>query len=287
MDIDPIGILLVKSDSKGHRLLFRYPYLNENDSTIKPKFSRNTPYSLHIAEDILYDPNIAQNEGEKLTEFSDELLSTLFAVKTNFSDHKFELKINNIRFVGHPTFIQQRSKLKPCQNKVESPLNILVHVVFALKATAEYSVVKCYYDLSKRIGVAIRHEEKRCGYFGKEMKLMMTTHDMVSRYFLIIGRILKSEMMYLQFIMYFHFYSLPDGAHKDAHSSFNRILSDCSLARNLKSVYESLCSTGKVHFRLNDWIEVSFCLTQKAHSIYIPNFAISPEDIDRFAYPLN
>lgn len=180
MDINPLGIFLVKSDSKGHRLLFRYPYLNENGAASKPKSTRSTPYSLHITEDILYCSNITSSDEEKLSEFSDDLLSTLFAVKSNFSDHKFELKINNIRFVGHPTFMQQCHKFKPL-HKVENPLNILVNVVFALKANADYSVVKSYYDLSKRIGVAIRHEEKRCGYFGKEMKLMMTTHDKVSK----------------------------------------------------------------------------------------------------------
>ncbi|XP_065205710.1 GATOR1 complex protein NPRL3 [Planococcus citri] len=253
MDIDPIGIFLVKNDSNGDKLLFRYPYLGDHDSISKLKYTRHTPYSLHIAEDTLYGSNITKNEGEKLTEFSDELLSNLFSVKPNFSDHKFELKINNIRFVGHPTFIKQCFKFKSSLKKEETP-SILVHVVFALKASAEYSVVKSYYDLSRRIGVAIRHEEKRCGYFGKEMKLMTSTDEMISS---------------------------SGDANNDTQSSFDVIASQCSLARNLKYVYESLCSTGKVHFRLNNWIEVSFCLTQKAHSIYMTNFTVSPEDIDR------
>ncbi len=49
----------------------------------------------------------------------------------------------------------------------------------------------------------------------------------------------------------------------------------------MKFVYESLCSKGTVNFRLNNWIEVSFCLTQKAHAVHIPNFTIGPEDIDK------
>lgn len=33
--------------------------------------------------------------------------------------------------------------------------------------------VKCYYDLSKRLGKALRHEEKRCSYLTEEMKIMV------------------------------------------------------------------------------------------------------------------
>lgn len=49
---------------------------------------------------------------------------------------KFELKVNNVRFVGHPTQLPSRG--------------MLFNVVFALQAQADHSVVKCYYDLSKR-----------------------------------------------------------------------------------------------------------------------------------------
>lgn len=35
--------------------------------------------------------------------------------------------------------------------------------------------VKCYYDLSKRLGKALRHEEKRCSYLTEEMKIMVRT----------------------------------------------------------------------------------------------------------------
>ncbi len=50
-------------------------------------------------------------------------------------------------------------------------------MVFALHATASHSIVKCYYDLSRRLGVALRHEEKRCGYVTQEAKIMVTAND--------------------------------------------------------------------------------------------------------------
>lgn len=177
MNIDPIGILLVKSDSKEHRLLFRYPYIDKKQEK-NHMFTRNIPYSYQIIEDILCSSNVTKNRLDKLTEFSDELLSTLFAVKSKFADNKFELKVNDIRFIGHPTSVQQYSGVNVLPGKMDSPSSILVHVVFALRASADYSIVKSYYDFSKRLGIALRHEEKRCGYFSKEMKLMMAAHEM-------------------------------------------------------------------------------------------------------------
>lgn len=179
MDTDPIGLFLVNCDSKGQRVLFRYPYVNDKEEETRWKHTRSSPYALHIIEDTLYSSNAVNTKLDKLSEFSDELLSTLFAVKPKFVGHKFELKINDIRFIGHPTLIQSYTGFDSIDGKVENPSTILVHVVFALKASADYSIVKSYHDLSKRIGVAIRHEEKRCGYFSNEMKLMLAAHDSV------------------------------------------------------------------------------------------------------------
>lgn len=62
---------------------------------------------------------------------------------------KFELKVNNVRFVGHPTLLSFKGT-----KEVNS--SMLFNVVFALHAQADQSVVKCYYDLSKR---SINREE--------------------------------------------------------------------------------------------------------------------------------
>lgn len=78
-----------------------------------------------------------------LTGLSDEVLSTLFAVKPELCELKFELKVNNVRFVGHPTLLSSRG-LKEVNS------SMLFNVVFALQAQATHSVVKCYYDLSRR-----------------------------------------------------------------------------------------------------------------------------------------
>lgn len=58
--------------------------------------------------------------------------------------------------------------------------SILINIVFALYAQASYSIVKCYYELSKRLGNALVYEENRVGYLTDEMRLMVKTHDEVA-----------------------------------------------------------------------------------------------------------
>lgn len=54
-------------------------------------------------------------------------------------------------------------------------------------------------------------------------------------------------------------------AGSDLESPFELILQRSGLARDLKSVYENLRSTGLVHLQVNGSIEVSFCLPQRVH----------------------
>ena len=179
MDTDPLGIFLVNCDSKGQRVLFRFPYANDKIQETRKKRNKSNPYALHVIEDTLYSSNTLKVKLDKLSEFSDELLSTLFAVKPKFIGHRFEIKINDIRFIGHPTVIEPYSGIGSMEGKAGDLSTILIHVVFALRASADYSIVKSFHDLSKRFGIAIRHEEKRCGYFCNEMKLMLAAHDNV------------------------------------------------------------------------------------------------------------
>lgn len=105
--------------------------------------------------------------------------------------------MNDVRFVAHPTYMQ----------------SILINIVFALHAQASYSIVKCYYELSKRLGHALVYEESRVGYLSDEMKLMVKIHDEIAT------TSAESENM---------FQSL---------SAFDLILEQSSLAQCLKSVW--------------------------------------------------
>lgn len=90
--------------------------------------------------------------------------------------------------------------------------SILINIVFALHAQASYSIVKCYYELSKRLGHALVYEESRVGYLSDEMKLMAKIHDEIAT------TSAESENI---------FQSL---------SAFDLILEQSSLAQCLKSV---------------------------------------------------
>lgn len=145
MEIHPLSIILVKSDSKGDRLLFRYPHMTNHVRDSGQCTKRKNPYSLTNTEDLLQSlPFSTSNiSNGNLTGLTDEVLSTLFAVKPELCEQKFELKVNDVRFVGHPTLVLSRS-LKEVNS------SMLFNIVFALQAQASYSIVRCYYDLSKR-----------------------------------------------------------------------------------------------------------------------------------------
>nr|CAH7757032.1 unnamed protein product [Callosobruchus chinensis] len=209
MEVSPLSIILVKSDSKGDRLLFRYPFQTQKNNEPSSK-SRKNPYTLPVVEDTLQSTvptNTAINK-ETLMGYTDEVLSSLFAVKMELCNRKFELKVNDVRFVSHPTLLYGNTK-----DDEDGSGIMLVNMVFALHALASHSVVKCYHDLSKRMGIVLRYEERRCGYVSEQTKLMTSVHD--------------------------------DGYTNGPSSVFQIILEKCSVANDIKKMYDDLCSTGK------------------------------------------
>ncbi|MPC18684.1 Nitrogen permease regulator 3-like protein [Portunus trituberculatus] len=238
MDVDPLCIIIVKNGSRGDRLLFRYPYTDEVTLETKIKDKRPTPYSLITEESIQTppEPHTSNISNGKLVGFHDKTLSNLFAVKSELSDSKFELKVNDVRFVGHPLRLNPALVRAPTQGKRKPSTIILVNIVFALKATINHDVVNCYHDLSKRLGIALRHEEYRCQFLSSQAKIMLAAHDEATQ--------------------------LPEDGQV---SPFQLILDRSLLAQHLKQAYDELCGSGIVQLRLNNWIEVSFCLPQKVH----------------------
>lgn len=222
----------------------------------------------------------------QLEGFTDEVLSTLFAVKQQLCNQKLELKVNDVRFVSHPTLIP-RNEHRNCAANTSNSLNtsntslplatttvtnatigtaaigtslpqpksqpqqMLINIVFALHAQASYSIVKCYYELSKRLGLALRFEEQRASYCTEETMLMARTHDELS-----------SQQQPLE-------------------RTFDAITERCTLAQTLKSIYHDLCTTGLLNTTLNQYLTVSFCLPQKAHQLHKKGSMVDPEVIDR------
>uniref|UniRef100_A0A8C5Q7T6 GATOR complex protein NPRL3 n=1 Tax=Leptobrachium leishanense TaxID=445787 RepID=A0A8C5Q7T6_9ANUR len=313
---NPISVILVSSGSRGNKLLFRYPFQRYQEPCSSKTENTRSCYALdatgnHI-DDLDGDSNthflefnrinlryyfgtvwrrcagcfrkavhwltipvlLQRLYQRRLTKrrfsapkssdllkhlvsgyrhrntFSDVILATILATKSDMCSKKFELKIDNVRFVGHPTLLQhavcQVSKTDPSPKR-EMPTMILFNVVFALKANADPSIISCLHNLSRRIAIVLQHEERRCQYLTREAKLILAIQDEVSA---------MSE---------------------SPQSPFHHILPKCKLARDLKEVYDSLCTTGLVRLHINNWLEVSFCLPHKIHCVgtdFIPPDAI-------------
>ncbi|TRY89191.1 hypothetical protein DNTS_025383 [Danionella cerebrum] len=233
----PISVILVSSGSRGNKLLFRHPFQKAPESSPSATPKQRSPFVLNSSGDSSED-----QDGD--SRFSDIILATILATKSDMCGKKFELKIDNVRFVGHPTLLQpphtiQGSKTDPSPKR-ELPTMILFSVVFALRANADTSVISCMHNLSRRIAIALQHEERRCQYLTREAKLMMALQDEVT--------------------------TLPD-TDGGPQSPFRQILPKCKLARDLKEAYDSLCTTGVVRLHINNWLEVSFCLPHKIHHV--------------------
>lgn len=245
-ETNPSGLFLVTSGSKGDRLLFRYPYetLGSNSQSLE-KSKRSLYAVLNDNRDELCIPQeeLLESSENSLLKFDDKVLSTLFAVKPELCGQKFELKIENVRFIGHPTHLPHAS------NREQSTITMF-NVVFALSADASHSIVDCYHDLSHRLSVAIRNEECRCNYLTTQVKLMQNAHDEVA--------------------------SQPEDLEK---SPYNLILNKSELALILKMAFDDLKNNGFVHSKLNRWIDISFCLPNKVHRLQDEKLIVEPQNI--------
>lgn len=74
MEVNPLNIFFVKSDSKGDRLLFRYPYTTPIKYENKQeKSGRRNPYALNTNEDLLQNPQAQTSnlwQGQFLPSFT-------------------------------------------------------------------------------------------------------------------------------------------------------------------------------------------------------------------------
>ncbi|XP_023044839.1 GATOR complex protein NPRL3 isoform X3 [Piliocolobus tephrosceles] len=204
----PISVILVSSGSRGNKLLFRYPFQRSQEH---PASQTNKPRSRYAVNNM--GDHADDQDGD--ARFSDVILATILATKSEMCGQKFELKIDNVRFVGHPTLLQhalgQVSKTDPSPKR-EAPTMILFNVVFALRANADPSVINCLHNLSRRIATVLQHEERRCQYLTREAKLILALQDEVS--------------------------AMADG-NEGPQSPFHHILPKCKLARDLKEAYDS------------------------------------------------
>ncbi|KAI1301409.1 GATOR complex protein NPRL3 [Halotydeus destructor] len=294
----PLGVFLVKSGSKGDRLLFRYPYEIPNDckDTENAQASNRSkcssflnPYSSNHVEELIAPssggpsellnmhqvisnlqntviygyPEPPQQQDNRVgyvdpyittvMSLSDKVLSDLFAVKPTLCGQKFEVKINDIRFVGHPVSLAGSSFTSNEMSAKERERDVSTfNVVFAVRANASHDIVNCYHECSQRIAIALQFEESRTGYLSSETTQMLAQLNDDDR--------------------------VPSDV-----EAYANILSTSLLAANLKHSFEHLTKYGTVHININKWITVSFCLPQKVHKLTLrhhDNYSpVGPKDI--------
>lgn len=68
-------------------------------------------------------------------------------MKSELSDSKFELKVNDVRFVGHPLRLNPSSVHVSSQTKRKPSTIILFNIVFALKVCVYVSIHKFFVDI--------------------------------------------------------------------------------------------------------------------------------------------
>ncbi|XP_017840468.2 GATOR complex protein NPRL3 [Drosophila busckii] len=257
----PLAVILVYLDSKGDRLLYRYPYqtLGEEEPEECTNKKRN-PFAISNTDDLLQATTHQSHAHGHLQGFTDDVFSALFAVKPQLCNQKFELKLNDVRFVSHPTLVPAASATSTSSTGMGAASTVgagapkkqqmLINIVFALNAQASYSIVKCYHELSKRLGLALKFEEQR-GYITEQTACMARTHD---------------EQQQLQ---------------TPLERTFELIEERCSLAQALKSIFNDLCTTGLLSTTLNQNLTLTFCLPAKAHQLHKKGSMVDPETIDR------
>ncbi|KAH8268727.1 hypothetical protein KR018_000024 [Drosophila ironensis] len=269
-NVNPLAVILVYVDSKGHRLLYRYPYQTLGQAEVaaeeQRKSRKRNPFAVAHVDDLLQtsshigDASQGQNQ---LQGFSDEVLAALFAVKPQLCNQKFELKLNDVRFVSHPTLIPQKEQgasrstgpgmgTGSTSTALANPSKkqqMLINIVFALNAQASYSIVKCYHELSKRLGLALKFEEQSSGYLTDQTAQMARTHD--------------------------------EQQQQPLERTLKLIAERCTLAQSLRSIFHDLCNTGLLSTSLNHNLTLCFCLPAKAHQLHKKGSMVDPETIDR------
>ncbi|OQV22315.1 Nitrogen permease regulator 3-like protein [Hypsibius exemplaris] len=291
--MDPLGIFFAITGTKGNKLLFRYPFEN----TESRKTRGINPYSLIVTEDVqnnrsnspdssadskrssrsssLVEDVGAPSGTQRLRSLTDKTLEHIFAynIKPALYNQKFEVKIDDILFVGHPmqvpangnrswransgdksTADSSQPPLTPTSNAPPSTRDTnsstnsanvsqsgtsMFHVVFALRAEDITAfIVESYHRLSLKLALAVSHEEERCQYLAVNVKSLNGSAEFAEN--ISANALVKT-------------------------SPYSMALEKNPLAILLQRVYDDLVRDGTTSVRVNDWVQVNFCLLPRIH----------------------
>lgn len=307
-ETSPLSIFFVKSGSSGNRLLFRYPY---NDSfQDDPSFDISYE-SLSSEQDKLLLRNVI-NEN-------DEALCNMFSVNPNLCGQKFEIKINNVRHVGHPMSLLPSNSTNII-HPASSPAQISTysnHQHRHRQACHQPSNLSLSsYDCLATSGSSHMHQGDITSFnivcalrATASFDIVDCYHDLSKRIAIALSfeerrcsYLTKEIKIMLATLEENDMASLADQDHQDSLNKkissktgqdqrelrqpvFEQILSRSNLANDFRRVFISLSMRGIVDLKINNWVSVSFCLPQKVHRLKLITHksmpAISTKDIKR------
>ena len=172
---DPVNIVLVIAGSRGHRLLFRYPFEEttkmQNEGGTVFATGRN-PFGLDRSFINRKKPSSSSVlSNGKLFGYPDDILANILTPTSSLCDINFELKIDEVSFVGHPTLVE-RTDVGDLSIKKETKADLkddvllkMFNIVLVMQSGCDQSVISNYHTLSKILANALRHEERRFCFF--------------------------------------------------------------------------------------------------------------------------
>ncbi|CAF2999238.1 unnamed protein product [Rotaria socialis] len=246
LEKDLIAILLVvESAHDKSRVLYKYEEIKTYKQLQEPT-SFYTPYAVVIAKD--FDPPSVKEEDASRSTFLNFDDTTLAILTTPYSyGSHVEVQVDDVIFVGHTLLLEGNPNLKSFA------------IFFALRAIAKASVILSYQDMSKRIGTAIRCEERRASYLNQEyLKLISVIQQHEAEPNDPLNRLPNEE-------------NTRERDQKDNNKEIYIIMAEQSpLAATLRQIYMDLQVSGEINISINNWLNVSCCLPHRSVPINCP-----------------
>uniref|UniRef100_A0A0N5AQU3 GATOR complex protein NPRL3 n=1 Tax=Syphacia muris TaxID=451379 RepID=A0A0N5AQU3_9BILA len=213
----PMSLLFVTLSESHEQISFAYPF--EASETV-------------ICEDPLHLEAINRLDSISPWFFSlkPEILAHLLSGK-GATNLPFELKIDNMRYVGYPKMVSTPRGRSPR----------IFNVVFVVGANMSADLVTCYEELSEKIAIAIDSEQTRCNYLSVHMSIILDAHDALDRQ-------QSSNSINLR---------------NYESECFQKILVNSTLAVDLCNIFNDLSDYGLVSVFLNEVVEIGFCLVER------------------------
>nr|CDJ89373.1 Uncharacterised protein family UPF0171 domain containing protein [Haemonchus contortus] len=249
----PMGILLATKGTAGDRLLFLYPPTPSNtsaksteassstlvDSILKTdrdsRFKSYAPSTSSQAPVLMTMQNIKKSgEMSFPTQFilSTCMLANILSVKDSAVDAPFELKVDNVRFAGHPKKLTTASEGS----------STIFSIVFVLPASVDSHLVESFQFLSKKLALAIDSLQTQRGYFAEQERAMRSALDEF-----------EAEVS-----------SRPESDQSQINIPWDTIRRKSALAELLTKVFLDVGRTGVVQVFVDNFIEVGFCVQSRA-----------------------